>query len=163
MKKTSQFQPAHNGAHTQVSVNPGMTVSHSADRTHIGEHTRTNGYTGGKDPKPKHGGGVTPVHGGMVHVTDGKPVTGGGSSRAYLDSMSGATVQPGKGTMSAPGWSNGTVRSGNPMVHAPASKVLTPPAVHPSMKDQTTDNLQELGRAVLAQAVTCARGKEFNR
>lgn len=74
----SVFQPDHKGRHPQVRADK-VTVAHSADRTHINEHNGTHGYDGGKPPKPKHGGGVTAVHGGMHRVVNGNPVTGGGS------------------------------------------------------------------------------------
>lgn len=126
--------------------------SHSSDRTHINEHTATHGYTGGKPPLPKHGGGVTTVHGQMHRNVDGKPVIGSGHDASYLDSLTGATV-PGD-VKSAPGWGNSTVRSGNPTVHPPGSKNLKQVRIHPSMSrgaghDQV---LRDLGESCLAQA-----------
>lgn len=129
--------------------------SHSSDRTHIGEHDRTHGYDGGKPPKPKHGGGVTTVHGQMHRNVGGKPVIGSGHDASYLDSLSGATV-PGD-VKSAPGWGNGTVRTGNPTAIAPASKRLRPVAVHPNMsKGPAHDQmLADLGASILNEAVKC--------
>src|SRR5579863_2205867 len=48
-------------------ANPGSHVHHNNDRTAIGEHNSVHGYTGGMSPKPKHGGGLTPSHGAMLH------------------------------------------------------------------------------------------------
>lgn len=150
----SKFQPDHRGNHPQVKINPGMTPAHSSDRTHIGEHHAVK-LTLGKPPKPKHGSGNTPVHGGMHHVTNGKPVTGGGSNRSYLDSLSGTVVPDARNTAAA-GWdTGGNVRSGNPMVHAPAGKNLKPVKIHPSMSKGADHDkmLSDLGAAVLRSAV----------
>jgi hypothetical protein len=86
-----------------VPITPGMTVSHSSNREHIGEHNDVHGYIGGKSPKPKHGSAVTPVHGGMVHVTNGKTNLGGGDHKSALDSLSGASVPAGKRLSQAEG------------------------------------------------------------
>lgn len=150
----SQFQPDHRGRHPQVKLADGMTPAHSSDRTHIGEHEVTHGYDGGKKPLPKHGSGNTPTHGGMTRQVQGQPVTGGGSHKSYLDSLSGAIVPDARNT-SVPGWGNETARAGNPMVHPPASKQLKPVAVHPSMSRGADHDkmLADLGAAVLASAV----------
>jgi hypothetical protein len=129
--------------------------SHSSDRTHINEHNGTHGYDGGKPPLPKHGGGTTTIHGGMSRVVDGKPIIGSGHDASYLDSLTGATV-PGS-VKSAPGWGNATVRSGNPTVHAPASKRLRPVPVHPNMSKGADHDqmLHDLGASILNEAVKC--------
>lgn len=75
-----------------------------------------------------------------------------GHHASALDSLSGATVPAGRVT--APGWGQGTVRSGNPMAHAPASKNVKPVKVHPSQSKGADhdEQLADLGRAILAQA-----------
>ncbi len=77
----------------------------------------------------------------------------GGTHKSYLDSLTGATV-PGAST-TAPGWGSGTVRSGNPMAHAPAGKTLRQVPVHPSQSKGAAHDQQlaELGRAILREAV----------
>jgi hypothetical protein len=153
MTMGSIFQPNRKGQHPQVKAHDGMTVAHSSDRMHICEHKNTHGYDGGKPPLPKHGSGVTPVHGQMHRIVNGKPVTGSGSFASYLDSVSGAVVPAGR-NVATPGWGNATARSGNPMVHSPASKQLKPVAIHPNMTKGPAhaQALRDLGEAVLAQA-----------
>ena len=151
----SKFQPNHKGEHPQVQVHDGMTVAHSSSREHIGEQSLTHGYDGGKSPKPKHGSGVTPVHGGMTRQVQGAPITGGGWHKSYLDSLSGATVPDARNTAAA-GWdSGGNLRSGNPMSHAPASKQTKRAPIHPSMSKGADHDqmLADLGEAVLKSAV----------
>jgi len=148
----SQFQPDHAGNHPLV-INPG-TPSHSSDRTHINEHNAAHGYDGGKAPKAKHGGANTPVHGGMHRVVDGKPTMGGGSHASYLDSIISGAVVPAARNTAQPGWGNASARSGNPMVHAPAGKVLSAPKVSFGTKSQSASgrDLSELGRAILDES-----------
>ncbi len=93
------------------------------------------------------------VHPGMRTKSQSGADALSGHHASALDSMSGATVPAGK--ITAPGWGQGTVRSGNPMAHAPASKNVRPVKVHPSQSKGAAhdDQLAELGRAILAQAV----------
>jgi len=81
-----------------------------------------------------------------------------GQHKSALDALTGATVPTGSGMASAPGWGNGSVRSGDPTAHAPASKVLKPVAITPGHRSRTSkmdhEQLAELGRAILAQAVS---------
>lgn len=150
----SQFQPDRMGRHPRVKINTGMTPSHSSSREHINEHSNTHGYDGGKKPLPKHGSGITPVHGQMHRMVNGQPVTGGGSHASALDSLSGAIVPAGRNT-ATPGWGNESARSGNPMAHPPGSKNLKPVRIHPSMSKGTDHDqmLADLGAAVLRSAV----------
>jgi hypothetical protein len=76
----------------------------------------------------------------------------GGQHKSALDALTGATVPAGRVT--APGWGSGTVRSGDPTAHAPASKNVRPVPVHPSQsRGADKDNaMHELGRAILEQA-----------
>jgi hypothetical protein len=65
-------QVDHAGNHRQ-SV-PQSANDHTGHRGHISEHDCARhdhlaAVSLGKPPKPKHMGGVTPVHGGMAHVT----------------------------------------------------------------------------------------------
>ncbi len=124
----------------------------------LGDHVTGNrGGTLGRNGAPKK---IAPimVHPGMVTRTASSGDAYSGQHKSALDSLTGATVPTGRGTASAPGWGQGTVRSGNPMAHAPASKNLRPVAIKPGMRSRTSnhtdDQLAELGRAVLAQAVT---------
>lgn len=86
------------------------------------------------------------------------PKSGGdalsGHHASAIDALSGATVPEG-GNRTAPGWGSGTVRSGNPTAHAPGSKNTKAVPIHPSMSRGAAhdEQLAELGRAVLAQAV----------
>jgi hypothetical protein len=128
-------------------------VSHSSDRTPIGEHTEAHGHDGGKPPKAKHGSGSTSVHGGMTRQVNGQPITGGGHDASALDSLSGATVPLTRGVAS-PGWGNSTVRNGSQTVHPPASKQLKPVGIHPSMSKGAAHDqmLADLGASILSEA-----------
>ena len=61
----------HRDGRAALALDPtntgGRTISHGNDRAFMNEHENTHGYTGGKTPKPKHGGGLTPTHGAMFH------------------------------------------------------------------------------------------------
>jgi len=160
MSKKSIFQPGHDGAHPQVKINPGMTPAHSSSREHIGEHYGLLGL--GKQPKPKHGSGVTAIHGGMTRQIDGAPVTGGGSHKSYLDSLSGAVVPSGMfgkaANESTPAWGNSGRKEGNPTNFEagllPGSKVTPPARIHPSMSKGADHEqmLRDLGESVLRES-----------
>jgi hypothetical protein len=95
------------------------------------------------------------VHGGMVRVTKSGALALGGNHASALDAVSGATVVPGA-VKSTPGYGNSGVQSGHPFAKAPGEKRLTPVAPSFGMKHRGTGkvpNLEELGRAVLAQAI----------
>jgi hypothetical protein len=147
--KQSNFQPGRDGKHSQVAVHPGMNVSHSSDRTHIGEHAATHGYDGGKPPLPKHGSGISPVHGGMHRVVGGKVIAGGGHEASMVD---GGTV-PAARNMATPTWGNSGLQSGNPVPRPAAEKRLkaVPIAFGQSRGRQDSD-LHELGTAMLEAA-----------
>lgn len=69
----SKFQPSHQGKHPTDADRPGFV---SNDRTRLGEHTRTNGFTGGKQPKPK-AHSATGIHNGMSEQARMKAGAGG--------------------------------------------------------------------------------------
>lgn len=146
----SIFQPDRQGRHPRVFAVEGKTVAHTDGREHTNEHALTHGYDGGVKPVPKHGTGTVLVAAGMHHIKDGKPVTGGGATRSYLDSVSGAIVPtPASGKVSEPGWGNSQARSGNPTVHPPGEKVLKPVAASFGQRSRT----DEVGSAILKSAL----------
>ena len=150
---SSKFQPNHKGEHPQVPVRDGMTVNHMSHG--LGPHIRGHDRPG---ELPRDGKGKlnrpVPVHGGITRQVQGQPVTGGGSHKSYLDSLSGATVPDARNTAAA-GWGNGSMRSGNPMAHAPASKQTRRVPIHPAMSKGADHDqmLADLGEAVLKSAV----------
>jgi len=171
--KPSIFQPGHDGKHRQVPVTPPMTVSHINHNTGRQiEHdrnaakgaeqaVRTDRKNAGPiDPrvggKPKHTQ-ITPVHGGMVRVTNGKAITGGGHAASALDSLSGQVVVPGCVT-AQPGFGNGGVQSGHPLAKAPAGKNLkpVPPSFGMSRGAKGDHDLAALGSAILDEAFSNA-------
>jgi hypothetical protein len=119
------------------------TKSHSDSREHIGEHMQPRRAGNIALSCGKHKGGDVMVHPGMVRQVDGRTVIGGHAATLF----DGATVPAGKGTAAVPGWGNGSVRSGNPMAHAPASKRLQPVQTHPNHRSRI--NGDGLGAAVM--------------
>ncbi len=123
-------------------------ISHGMGPARDGHDGGNTARTSG--PKKVH---AVAVHDGMkTKIQSGADALSGHHASA-IDSLSGATVSP--ANMTAPGWGNGTVRSGNPLAHPPGSKNVKPVKVHPSMSKGSDhdEQLAELGRAVLAQAV----------
>ena len=113
-----------------VKINPAPTHHQSHGQ---GDAVRGHAVKGNiaRDGKAKRVTAVA-IHGGMVkHTADGNFRAFGGHDASYLDSLIGATV--GGDVKSAPGWGNGSVRTGNPTAIAPAGKRLRPVAVHPNM------------------------------
>jgi hypothetical protein len=90
------------------------------------------------------------VHGGMNKVSQSGIVGLGGNHASAIDAVTGATVVPGA-VKSTPGYGNSGVHSGHPFAKAPGTKRLAP--VRPAFGMKCADNLEELGRAVLAQAI----------
>lgn len=92
---------------------------------------------------------------GMQTATNSGGTAYGGDHKSALDSVSGNVVVPERGNRTAPGWGDASVRSGHPFAKPPASKNLRPVAVHPSQSRGANHDaqLQELGRAILDQAV----------
>jgi hypothetical protein len=94
------------------------------------------------------------VHDGMRTKSKSGANALSGHHASALDSLSGATV-PATRNMSAPGWGQGTVRTGNPLAHPPGSKNTKRAAIHPSMSKGAAhdDMLHELGQSILRNAV----------
>jgi hypothetical protein len=94
------------------------------------------------------------VHDGMSKRTKTGAVALGGNHASAIDALSGATVVPGAVTAQA-GYGNSGIQSGHPFAKPPGSKRLTPVRAAFGMKDEggNVPNLEELGRAVLAEAV----------
>ncbi len=134
----------------QVSVTPGMGghVSHGHGPARDGHDGGNIARTSG--PKKVH---AVEVHSAMRTKSQSGADALSGHHASAIDAMSGATVPAGK--ITAPGWGNASARTGNPMAHAPASKNVKPVKVHPSQTKGAAhdDQLAELGRAILAQAV----------
>jgi hypothetical protein len=100
---------------------------HTDDRTHIGEHEKTHGYTGGKAPLPK--GGSVLVHDGMSHVgRDGVTYTG-------ITPTEVAKARAGAVNLEA-----------NPMSPEATARRFSPAPIHPSQDPAHI----ELGRKLLA-------------
>lgn len=121
-----------------------------------------------------HGGNCIATNGAPKKITaiavhDGMRKTGnfhdgaalGGDHSSALDSLSGATV-PARGSMATPGWGNGSLRSGGPIVanRLDGQKRLTKVQAAFGARNPGVD-LHELGRAVLDQAALGLRGKTF--
>jgi hypothetical protein len=117
---------------------------------HVTGHTHPGNIARDGAPKKVH---EIAVHDGMRTKSKSGADALSGHHASALDSMSGATV-PAARNMSAPGWGQGSVRTGNPLAHPPGSKNTRRAPVHPSMsKGADHDNaLHELGQAVLRQA-----------
>jgi len=91
------------------------------------------------------------VHTGMHKRTKNGDYALGGNHASAMDALTGATVVPGA-IKSTPGYGNAGVRSGGPIIANPhdGAKRLTPIRAAFGMKHP--QNLEELGRAVLAEA-----------
>lgn len=119
--------------------------------------------TGG--PKKVHS---VKVHGGMSTLSKSGAVALGGNHKSAIDSLTGQATVPGS-IKSTPGYGNAGVQSGHPFAKAPGAKRLAPVRAAFGMRGPRDSNrmaeldravfpkgstdLEELGRAVLAQAI----------
>jgi len=133
------------------------TKSHSDSREHIGEHTqdRRAGNIALESTRHK-GSDAVMVHSGMSKKSESGAVGLSGHHASALDAMSGAVVPAGK-TAATPGWGNGSVRSGNPMAHAPAGKNLKPVQTYPGHRSRV--NGDGLGAAIMDDVLMRRGGK----
>ena|ERR1700720_358123 len=109
-------------------------------------HTHPGNIARDGAPKKVH---AVNVHSGMRTRSKSGADAMSGHEASAIDSLTGQATVPGS-IKSAPGYGNSGVQSGHPFATAPGGKRLTPVRAAFGMK--SADNLEELGRAVLAQA-----------
>jgi hypothetical protein len=151
MKKQngSIFQPNHKGEHAQVPVTHGMSHMSHGQADQPGHHRPGELPRDGKGKLNR----PTLIHGGMVRQVEGKTILGGGHTASTI--KSGGQIIPSAKNAAVAGWGNSTVRSGNPMAHAPAGKNLAP--VKPAMgmrsrSDTPAEAMHAIGQAILNEA-----------
>jgi len=92
------------------------------------------------------------VHDGMRTRSKSGYHAMSGHEASAIDSLTGQATVPGS-IKSTPGYGNSGVQSGHPFAKAPGGKRLAPVRPAFGMKDKEGRDLEELGRAMLAQAI----------
>jgi hypothetical protein len=138
----SPLQPAHHESHGLADR--GGYQTHSDATPNIARDSKVG----------KH---VTQVHvaWGQTKITKSGQAALGGDHASALDSLSGLTIVPGK---------HGAEATAQPLVKPPVEKRLTQTRPTWGNKDgdgRSGGNLHDLGAAVLAEAMSGHRGKNF--